>query len=96
MSILKIKNAIYFNQILKIVFQSKAVVLLLVNHCLMFHQLYVQILCLVLVLLYTEPSSKATCKGPGIFRTKCCMAFYVGNNSQLILNNLYHTENTLS
>ena len=41
-------------------------------------------------------SSNAKCKGPEVSTTNWCRAVYVGKHAQLILKNLYRTENTLS
>ena len=41
-------------------------------------------------------SSNATRKRPEFYTPTCCRAVYVGKNAQLILKNLYRTENTLS
>ena len=41
-------------------------------------------------------SSNTTRKGPDFYMANCCRAVYVGNIVQLILKNLYRTENTLS
>ena len=41
-------------------------------------------------------SSNALRKGPEFYTTNCFRAVYVGKIAQLILKNLYRTENTLS
>ena len=41
-------------------------------------------------------SSNAIHKGPEFNTTNCCRAAYVAKIVQLILKNLYYTENTLS
>ena len=38
-------------------------------------------------------SSNATRKGPEFYTTNCCRAVYVGKIAQLILKNIYCTEN---
>ena len=40
--------------------------------------------------------SNATGKGPEFNTVNCCRAVYFGKIAQLILKNLYRTENTLS
>ena len=40
-------------------------------------------------------SSNAMRKGPEFYTTNCCRAVYVGKIAQLILKNLYRTENAL-
>ena len=51
---------------------------------------------MVKMLFIISQSSNATRKGPEFYTTNCCRAVYVGKIAQLILKNLYRTENTLS
>ena len=47
-------------------------------------------------MIYTDPKFNATHKGPEFYTTNRCRVVYVGKIAQLILKNLYRTENTLS